>query len=620
MRRLALHSLTYLALLVGVLASLPAGSSFSSDDGAYGGQVAALRQGSWAVERPLPVVAEEHEGWLNTAITPEGPLPYTTSPAYIAVLDAVVRAMHGEATSDEQASSLHLGLHLVPALAAVVAAATAWLVAQRFHPPSAPLAFWVLALGPTLVNATTLWAHTLATALGGIAVLALLVATEPRPRGQAPWPGSITASDPAPPVLAFAAFDGPVRDEALDGSASIGEIGHERAVGHETTAPAPATETGTGQPERRVRLVAVLALTAALAAAAVIRTEALFWVAAVAATALVRARTWTMRLAAVGVGLTGGLAWLANRRWGAALRAEQLPIETSVEVLNGAPSWLASRLPAAWLLLVNGPTGDVGPLFTVVGLSAVGAAIYVSHRPDRLSLRPDVLLAVAAVAYGLRLVLAPDQPIVGLFGAWPAMVACIGLGARRLWPRGRDDDDGPDLWPVAAPAGLLIPAVLATQYASSGGLQWGGRYLSFAFVPLAVVAAVAGRRAVERHRWPLLALLALPALTGAAVTIDLHRHHADAVTQASVGDPDVVITESPALPRIAWGDLPIAHYRATEDDVEPLLDQLAEAGVAVVNVHGLGGADLDGISGYRVTDLDGPVRRLDLRTADVEPD
>lgn len=366
-------------------------------------------------------------------------------------------------------------------------------------------------------------------------------------------------------------------------------------------------------------LLGVAALALSLVGAALVRTEALFWVWAVAATAVIRVNTWTLRVVTAAAGLAGGVAWLVGRRWGAELRAEQLPIETSVEVLNGAPSWLAGRLPAAWLLLVNGPTGDLGPLFTVVAVSAVGAAIYVSHRPDRIGLRPEVLLAVAAGAYVARLGLAPDQPIGGVLGAWPAMLAAIGLGARRFGRPSSPDDTRASLWPVAAPAVLFTLAVLATQYASSGGLQWGGRYLSFAFVPLAVLAAVAGRTAFERYPRPMAALVVIPALIGVAVTIDLHRHHADAVAQAGVGGPDVVVTESPALPRIAWGELPTAYYRATEDDVETLLAQLAQAEVAVVNVHGLSGNDLRGVTAYRVVDLDGPVRRLELVGADGAP-
>ncbi len=627
MRRLALHSLTYLVLLVAVMAAIPPSSSFSSDDGAYAGQVAALRQGSWVLERPVPVVDAANEGWLNTAITPEGPLPYTTSPAYVRLLTAIVDVVHGEADTDEQAGSLGWGLHVVPVLAAVAAAIAAWLVAERYHPPSAPSAFWLLAIGPTLVNATTLWAHTLATALGGFAVLALLVATD---RGRSGADVAVDAVDDSatPLALAFAAavpatapadtFD-PIESPAaatIPAGAAPSPDGGNTA---EATAHRPDREVSSSaaSTSRFGPALGVVGLAVTLTAAGAIRTEGLFWVAAVASTGLVRARTWTMRAATGAAGFAGGVAWLAGRRWGATLRADQLPIETSVEVLNGGPGWLAGRLPAAWLLLVNGPTGDLGPLFTVVAVSAVGAAVYLSHRPDRSGIRPEVLLTVAAVAYGIRLVLAPDQPIGGLFGAWPAMAAAIGIGARRL--TANDDHGGPALWPIAAPAGLLTLAVLATQYASSGGLQWGGRYLSFGFVPLAVLAAVAGRAAIERHPRALAALVAIPALIGIIVTINLHRHHAEAVAQASAGGPDVVITESPALPRIAWGELPIAFYRATDDDVEALLSNLADAEVAVVNVHGLSSNDLSAVTDYEVTELDGPVRRLELLGIDGSP-
>ena len=46
------------------------------------------------------------------------------------------------------------------------------------------------------------------------------------------------------------------------------------------------------------------------------------------------------------------------------------------------------------------------------------------------------------------------------------------------------------------------------------------------------------------------------------------------------------------------------------------IPQLADAEVAVVNVHGLSGNPLDEVPGYRVIDLDGPVRRLELIQGD----
>lgn len=612
MPRLVLHSSAYLLLLIGATWFVGADSSFSGDAGAYGGQVYALRQGSWALERPLPVVAAEHEGWLNTAINPEGPTPYTANPGYAQLLRGVVRVIHGPVTGDESAGRLAPGLHVVPIVAAVAGAALAWVVAARYDRRAAPLAFWLLGSGPTLVNGTTLWAHTLSTALGGAAVLAMLAITErpptPTPTGaSARAAGQEATTEAIPGALAFAA----TTSAALDSG-----------------------------PRRRFdrRFAALALLGAALAAGAMVRTEALFWLLAVTAVAAARSRDRLMRLAVVATGALSGGVWLLNRQWGRSLRADRLPIETSIEALNDTPGWLAGRLPAAWMLLVNSPTGGLGPALTVIGLSAVGAAVYRQLRPVRGPIGPAPLLWLAVGAYLGRLILEPDATVSGVLGAWPAMVVAAGLGLGRHRRDGADDratsngrhgDGEPggratgsgrhgadgDLRPLLAVSLLLVGSVLATQYASSGGLQWGGRYLAFSFVPLAVVAAVAGRPVFDRHRRPMIGLMLLPAVLGLAASFGLHRHHDAAISQASIGNPDVVVTESVALPRIAWRDLPIAYYRATEDDVVPLLDQLAAAGVEVVNVHGLAGHDLGGVTGYRIIDPTGPVRRLELVTA-----
>ncbi|MEL7157989.1 MAG: hypothetical protein AAFN30_15530 [Actinomycetota bacterium] len=628
MPRLAFHAITYLLLLVGATWMVGADSSFSGDAGAYGGQVYALRQGAWALDRPLPVVAAEHEGWLNSAITPAGPTPYTANPAYAQLLHGVVAVIHGGADPGESAGDLAPGLHLVPVLAAVVAAATAWRLAHRYHPPSAPLAFWVLALGPTLVNATTLWAHTLSTALGGIAVLAMLAVTDPdgaglpsraQTRPDAARLAGHAATDPEAADRPSVAVAGPV--EAPDGSWPVDSaVGGPAAVGLASPAGAvveatPAAEVGARSPvgPPAPRLVAAVALILALSAGAAVRTEALFWVGAVCVTGLIRARTTPGRAAMAGAGAISIGVWVLNRGWGQALRADRLPIETSIEALNDTPGWLAGRLPAAWMLLVNSPTGGIGPLLTLVALILCTVAVYRIARSGSTAGNPGLLLTVAVAAYGARLVVDPATTISGVLAAWPAMaVAACSAAAPSIRRAVLPLADRWHPWPLAGPVLGLGLCVLATQYASSGGLQWGGRYLSFAFVPMAVLAAVGGRPLFDRHRRAMRGLLLVPALIGLSASFSLHRNHDRAIEQASVGNPDVVVTASAALPRIAWRDLPVAYYRATEDDVGVLLDDLARSGVPVVNVHGLTGADLGDAGGYRVFELDGPVRRLEL--------
>ena len=166
------------------------------------------------------------------------------------------------------------------------------------------------------------------------------------------------------------------------------------------------------------------------------------------------------------------------------------------------------------------------------------------------------------------------------------------------------------------PAVLFSVAVLVTQYSLSGGHQWGGRYLSMAFVPLAVVAAVLGRPILQtrQYRAGLLAVLVAPAIVGVIASSQLHSKHQNIVANTTAIPAEVVVTEVIALPRIAWTALPTAYYVADEESVEELLGRLAAAGVDSVNVHGLGEMPLDGTAGYRVTDERDSIRHLQLET------
>jgi hypothetical protein len=549
------HVIAYAILLAVITAVIPLDASFGGDDGAYGGQVHALDSGGWALERPLPVVEATNEGWLNTAITPSGPLPYTSNPAYALLLQAMGWAGV-------------LGLKLVPLLGALASAAVAWALTRLVGGSGAPradhgpaaLAFWLVALGPVLVNSTTLWAHTISTALAGGSLWCLL-----------------------------------------------------------------ALADGTGGRRRTAFLVTGLAITLGLAA--LLRTEAIFWIGAVAATALVVTAGWAARLGsavAVAVGLG---AWVANRSWGAALRADRLPIDTAVVSPESTSTWLAGRIPAAWRLLLTSLGGGIGPLIALVAVSlAIVAAVKIRRAGDLdgstmpAARSTTALLLGSAAVYLLHAVFAPGETISGTVAAWPIVVVLLVAG-RPLpsdisgrWNRGGKRPAG--VGPVLLPAGLVALAVLATQYSISGGHQWGGRYLSMAFVPLAVAAAVNGWPVLtSAYRPGVVTLLLAPAVVGVAASFQLHANHRDIVADSTSIPADVVITPAVALPRIAWTELPTAFYVADETTVDRLLGDLAAAGVESVNVHGLRDHDVDGTAQYRQTASTDTIRHLELDPA-----
>lgn len=641
MRRLPLprvlwHVLAYAAVLAGMSAIVPLDASFGSDDGAYGGQVWALRQGSWVLPRPLPVVDAEHEGWLNGAIVADGPVPYSTSPVWVELLAASVDLVHGPAPGPlptatelaagptdascgagaqnpaadatdpecvgladgapaERAGDLGLGLHLPGLVAALAAAAAAWRLAARWDPRAAPLAFWLVALSPLLIDTTTLWAHPLGTACAGWAMVAVAEL----------WRHPL-----------------PARAAAVTGE------------------PTPADSTGDGMAPTRGHLVGWAAvLVGALALGAAVRTEAVFWTLALVATALLahRGRAVVAAVLTAAAGAAG--VWIANRAWGASLRAGRLPIETSVEALRDSHGWLASRIPAAWQLLGTWRGAGWGQLLSFGAmLLAVGAARALHRAGQERRPTPAAALAalgVAAAMYLAKGMVAPDVPIPGIVAAWP--VVAVALAAGR-WPAaGPVAGPGPR-W-LLVPAGLMTAIVLATQYESSGGLQWGGRYLSMTYVPLAAAAAIAvapllfgdpvsedvaggspGHQigGADRQRWALGAALAAlavaPAVSGVATSHRLHTTHAMIVDLTTSPAAEVVITDQGALPRIGWTALPTTFYRADEDSVAPLLADLADAGVRSVNVAGLTTTSVDGIAGWHLAstnrDPHGTIRHL----------
>ncbi|MEZ5406816.1 MAG: hypothetical protein R2761_02255 [Acidimicrobiales bacterium] len=641
--RVLWHLLAYASVLAAVCAVVPLDSSFGSDDGAYGGQVWALRQGSWVLDRPLPVVDAEHEGWLNGAIVADGPVPYSTSPVWVKVLAASAALVHGPGpgpaevaagpTDDpncgasaqnaalgatdpgcgggwapaERAGDLGLGLHLPGLLAALAAAAAAWRLAARWDRRAAPVSFWLVALSPLLVDTTTLWAHTLGAACAGWAMVAV---AELWPTGR----GGSGAGDGAEAPGAGA-------EGAVDGISQRQPTGRGAAL------------SGRGRAGWTAVLVAALSLGAA------VRTEAVFWTVAVVTAAVLADRTRAMVLSATAGATAAAGVWVLNRAWGSSLRSPRLPIETSVEVLRDSRGWLASRIPAAWQLLGTWRGAGWGQLLSfaamLVALSAAAALYRASKERRPVPAAALVALGVAAALYVAKAVVAPDVAIPGIVAAWPVVVVALALSR---WPAvGAGPGPGPR-W-LLAPVGLMTVAVLATQYESSGGLQWGGRYLSMTYVPLAAAAAVAVTPALfgdlvsggvtgdgpeqqighaGARRWALAAglaaLAAAPTLSGLATSHRFHTTHAMIVDLTTTPAAEVVLTDQGALPRIGWTALPTTFYRADASSIDDLLGQLADAGVGSVNVAGLTAVEVDGVAGWRlaatIRDPHGTIRHL----------
>ncbi|OWY59774.1 hypothetical protein B7486_72760, partial [cyanobacterium TDX16] len=181
-----------------------------------------------------------------------------------------------------------------------------------------------------------------------------------------------------------------------------------------------------------------------------------------------------------------------------------------------------------------------------------------------------LLLWMAGLAALLRVVLdvTGSDLVPGLLAACPLLLGGIVLAIGRL--------RGP-----AATCGwislVFAAMVLATQYADSGGTQWGGRYLALA-LPALVPVALLGLREGARALGPSGVRVAAPAVVLLLVALpvaSLLAHHEgsgrvaplvdDVLVAAERSDPGdgglpVVVATHPTLPRIAWDRLDDARW------------------------------------------------------------
>ncbi|MGH3117602.1 MAG: hypothetical protein ACRDQ2_10945 [Gaiellales bacterium] len=163
-RRLAVHLAAYAMILMALAPFMHLDTAWSVDEGLYVYQVRALQQGDWKLEYWAESIDPDGR-WFplkNHQPGEGGFFPYIKSPAYPLLLWAVTTAV-GD-----------FGLHLLPLLGALGAAAAAWLLAAQVDRRAAPFAFWIAAAGPVVVNAYAIWAHAPSAAVAGLTAYAAI--------------------------------------------------------------------------------------------------------------------------------------------------------------------------------------------------------------------------------------------------------------------------------------------------------------------------------------------------------------------------------------------------------------------------------------------------------------
>lgn len=367
-------------------------------------------------------------------------------------------------------------------------------------------------------------------------------------------------------------------------------IAHTLGAAAVTTALLVGLRTVAGQRVRWALLVPVLVLLAGL-----LRNEAiLYGLAMVAAFGAhgVRRRDPGALVVAVGAGVGAVGAKFIDGLLTQAVVADARPIGVPAGSSDGVVGLIGGRVDALVTTVLAPSYGGrplAGLLVLLVGGLLVAAAL-VARRPVVVDVGlVTVLATAAALCAALRLVLVPIGLIPGLLAAFPLLL----VGGCLLR---RDEVRGAAAL-VAGTGGTFVLAVLATQYATGGSGEWGGRYFAIALptlVPLALAGLVA---TAERYPRPevrrlTVALVVVTACFAAAGIASLRAvvEGTDAIvtqvasvaegTDAGDGGPPVVLTTGNALARLSWEHVPDGRWLLVDEAaVGEYADRLRDAGI-----------------------------------------
>ena len=343
--------------------------------------------------------------------------------------------------------------------------------------------------------------------------------------------------------------------------------------------------------ERGVNAKSLALLGVTAAGGVLLRSEGLLFAGALTAALMVglwfrRARTSAVVASAVVAG-PAMVAYFIERRWVARIVGGPSLVQPAIRQVGG--SWISGRLSGGWHDLINPNAADL--VAAVLGAIALSIVIFAGVKLRRLRVGEGREVAgLLTVALGLLLVrtfLRPIETVTGLLAAWP--LALVGLLAAARWNR------LPAAERFLAGVGLLFgAAVFATGYAEGGGQEWGGRFYFPLLVPMAVLAVVwlvraaEGWTAADRRALlaPLVAMAVVPSLLGLVVVRDLRVHSDHIVSDIAAVKPQVIVTNSIALPRAAWRLRGVAWLRVDIPDMPDVVDQLRAAGIGPVAVVG----------------------------------
>lgn len=409
-------------------------------------------------------------------------------------------------------------------LGTLTAAAVAAALAKRLDPTLAKLTLWVVGLAsPLLFDGYLVIAHTMGAAAVAGAVLVALVALERR---------SLVLAAATAPLIALAVL---LRTEAtllaVALAAAMGLVVLSQ-LGTRRRTPARPSVTGSAL------VVAVSAFAGAVGAR------------------------------------------VLEKAWATAIVGQPIASATRPRAGDATSSFIGDRLHAfsvTWLRpSYYGPRTFDAALLVMLASIALGVFIVRRRPADEAGIKLAATLAVASALAGL--ILSPHNLVPGLLIAFP-----IGFAGLLAIDRATLQTSAARI--LFGTFALFALAVLATQYASGGTAEWGGRYFAIG-LPLLVPVALLALKKHATHRAATAGLIGctvVMTVMGIASIRSTHQFTDRLMTAVDRAGGEVQVATSGAIPRLAWATFDRQRWLlVAPDDLADVMARLGRQGVHTV--------------------------------------
>ncbi len=329
--------------------------------------------------------------------------------------------------------------------------------------------------------------------------------------------------------------------------------------------------------------MAAAAVAPCVAAAVMLRTEAVFVAAGLAVVAVVVARRRDSFLVAAAAGVGALAALVGEDWWSRQILGPAVPAVAGGSISDTSLAGQVRGFVLTWLTTGYDGRGLVDVALIVMLAAVALAAFTVRRRPTET--RAVIALSVtAAAAAVVALVAGPTNIVPGLLVAFP--LAAAGL---LLIDRATLSTTAAKV--AAGTFALFAMAVLATQYSRGGSGEWGGRYFALGIpivvpVLLAAVLAAGRRLALQARRVAAGSLVVILLALSAMAIGSLRANHGyneamnEALSRATatIGGRPVVLAGNGTVARHGWPTFDDGRWLLASGDPTGVAERLAAGG------------------------------------------